>query len=389
MSWLFIEPSDVWLFRDSRPFTAGEGHGAETIYPPAPFTVQGALRSWLLGKGMVDWRAFREQSDEAARQMAAKIGHPPRSDAAGSLGAFAMRGPFRARLTDYRAEILYPAPLDIYHVEHGQWRALRPGKTTAVMDWGEGYSPLLPDPGDPNEKPDEEPGTTLTHNSFLDYLGGRPFGLLAESELVKESRLGIAMDYGAGRAADSMLYLAEFARLRPPTATERYGLLAEVGDALDWPDRGVIALGGEARAALVHKLGEGEEPEAVAARPGGNRFKIVLLTPAWFAGGRQPEGDDWASFFKAPAEAKLRCVAAAVGRPLYFGGWDAARGGHKPLRGFVPPGSVFYFDAEQPVALPHAFTQTPVDERTQLSELDFAAQGLGAFVAGSWEWLAE
>lgn len=389
MSWLFIEPSDVWLFRDSRPFAAGEGHGAESIYPPAPFTVQGALRSWLLGQAMVDWRAFREQSDQAAQAMAARIGHPPRAGVAGSLGAFVMRGPFRARLAGDRAEILYPTPLDIYHVEKGQWRALRPAKTKAVMDWGEGFSPLLPDPADPNEKPDEEPGATLTHNSFLDYLDGRRFGLLAESELVGEPRLGIAMDYDAGRAADSMLYTAEFARLRPPTGTERYGLLVDMGDGLDWPDQGVIALGGEARAALVRKLAAAEAPEAIVSKPAGNRFKIVLQTPAWFDEGRQPQGGDWASFFAVPATAKLRCVAAAVGRPSYFGGWDAARGGHKPLRGFVPPGSVFYFEAEQPLALPHAFTQTPLDEQTQLSELDFAAQGLGAFVAGSWQWLAE
>lgn len=380
MSWLFIEPSDVWLFRDSRPFAAGEGHGAVTIYPPAPFTVQGALRSWLLGQEIVDWRAFREQSDKAAQTMAVRIGHPPRAGVAGSLGAFSMRGPFRARLTGGRAEILYPTPLDIYHVEKGQWRALQPAKTTAVMDWGAGLSPLLPDPADPNDKPDEEPGATLTHDSFLDYLDGRRFGLLTGSEMTPESRLGIAMDYDAGRAADSMLYLAEFARLPSATGTERYGLLVEVDDAPGWPEQGVISMGGEARASLVRKLAAIEAPEPPAALASGESFKIVLLTPAWFDGGRQPQGGDWASFFGAPAAANLRCVAAAVGRPLYLGGWDAARGGHKPLRGFVPPGSVFYFEAEQPVTPPEAFTQTPP------GELGFPNQGLGAFVAGSWEW---
>jgi len=378
MSWLFIEPSDVWLFRDSRPFAAGEGHTATTIYPPAPFTVQGALRSWLLGRKMVDWGAFRDQSDESATAMAAGIGHPPRKGVAGSLGAFRMRGPFRARLIAGRAEILYPAPLDIYHVEDGQWRALRPGKTAAVMDWDEGLSPLLPDPNDPNDKPDEEPGTALTHAGLCDYLDGRRFGLSAGSEMTPEPRLGIAMDYAAGRTADGMLYLAEFARLPSPTDTERYGLLVEVDDAPGWPGEGVISMGGEARASLVRKLAATEAPEPPATLATATRFKIVLLTPAWFAEGRRPESGDWAVFFGVPAEAKLRCVAAAVGRPLYLGGWDAARGGHKPLRGFVPPGSVFYFEADQSVAMPAAFTQTPS------GELSFSDQGLGAFVAGEW-----
>lgn len=381
MSWLFIEPSDVWLFRDGRPFAAGEGHSAETLYPPPPFTVQGALRSWLLGREMVDWHAFRDQSNAAARDMADKIGHPSREGVAGSLGAFGVRGPFRARLAGGRAEIIYPAPLDVYHVKDKGWRALRPGKANAQMNWGEGLYPLLPDPRDATEKPDEESSGALTHDSVMDYLEGRLFGLLGRPEVEREQRLGIAMDYGPGRAADGMLYLAEFARLRPPTDDERYGLLVEATDALAWPDEAVMSMGGEMRAALVRKLKAAEAPEALPVLTPGPRFKIVLLTPAWFADGRQPENGDWAGFFKTLAGVNVNCVAAAVGRPQYLGGWDAARGGHKPLRGFVPPGSAFYFEANEPVKLPDAFTQTPN------GELDFPAQGFGAFVAGSWEWL--
>ncbi len=37
------------------------------------------------------------------------------------------------------------------------------------------------------------------------------------------------------------------------------------------------------------------------------------LTTA-FASGRQPENGDWAIFFKAPADVKVNCIAAAVGR---------------------------------------------------------------------------
>lgn len=381
MSWLFIEPSDVWLFRDGRPFTAGEGHAAETLYPPPPFTVQGALRSWLLGRELVDWRTFLDQSDTAAQNMATKIGHPPREGVAGSLGAFAMRGPFRARLTGGRAEILYPAPLDVHHVRDRGWRALRPVKTNAQMNWDEGFCPLLPDPRDTTEKPDEESSGTLTYGSLMDYLEGRLFGLLGRPEVEREQRLGIAMDYGPGRAADGMLYLAEFARLRPSTDYERYGLLVEATDALTWPNEAVISMGGEMRAALVRTLTAAEAPVTLPALSPGLRFKIVLLTPAWFASGRQPENGDWAIFFKAPADVKVNCIAAAVGRPQFLGGWDAARGKHKPLRGFVPPGSVFYFETNEPVELPDAFTQTPD------GELNFPAQGFGAFVAGSWEWL--
>jgi CRISPR-associated protein Cmr3 len=189
-------------------------------------------------------------------------------------------------------------------------------------------------------------------------------------------RLGIGMDYATGRAADRMLYLAEFARPRPA-----HGLLVDAADALDWPDTGVISLGGEMRAALVTRLTAAQQPEPLAnPSPLPNRFKIILLTPAWFADGRQPAGGDWAGFFNAPAAADLQCVAAAVGRPQYLGGWDAARGGHKPLRGFVPPGSAFYLETRQPITPPAAFTETPPEE------IEFDRQGFGAFVAAAWSW---
>ncbi|MBL8152360.1 MAG: CRISPR-associated protein Cmr3, partial [Blastocatellia bacterium] len=38
---LFIEPSDVWLFRDARPFAAGEQSRATSLFPPTPRTIQG------------------------------------------------------------------------------------------------------------------------------------------------------------------------------------------------------------------------------------------------------------------------------------------------------------------------------------------------------------
>jgi len=32
-----IRAVDVWLFRDGKPFTAGEDHIAESAFPPSPF----------------------------------------------------------------------------------------------------------------------------------------------------------------------------------------------------------------------------------------------------------------------------------------------------------------------------------------------------------------
>ena len=53
-SQLFIRPVDVWLFRDGRPFSAGSDHRAESLFPPYPSVIQGAIRSYQLALKNVD-----------------------------------------------------------------------------------------------------------------------------------------------------------------------------------------------------------------------------------------------------------------------------------------------------------------------------------------------
>ncbi|HXG18262.1 MAG TPA: type III-B CRISPR module-associated Cmr3 family protein, partial [Methylomirabilota bacterium] len=43
--YLFLEAIDVWLFRDGRPFDARSDHRAESLFPPYPSVMQGAIRS--------------------------------------------------------------------------------------------------------------------------------------------------------------------------------------------------------------------------------------------------------------------------------------------------------------------------------------------------------
>src|SRR2546421_12921086 len=42
---LFLEPTETLLFRTGRPFNAGESSYADTIFPPTPETLQGAVRA--------------------------------------------------------------------------------------------------------------------------------------------------------------------------------------------------------------------------------------------------------------------------------------------------------------------------------------------------------
>src|SRR5690348_5017352 len=42
---IFLEPTEPLLFRTGRSFDAGESGFAETLFPPTPETLQGAIRA--------------------------------------------------------------------------------------------------------------------------------------------------------------------------------------------------------------------------------------------------------------------------------------------------------------------------------------------------------
>ena len=381
MSWVFVEPSDVWFFRDARPFVGGEAHAAYSLFPPTPFTTQGAFRSLILGHSNVGWSDFVNQRSEEARQLGSIIGHPR------SLGKFKIRGPFRARLlSDGKAELLFPMPHDTYLDVDGNWWAMQPARRTFQSNWPEGeWYPLRP-AGQVDENPPAETGL-LTQDGLDSYLKYQPFLPLSEPAIyVPERRVGIAIDYSLGRADDQMLYQAEFIRLCQRPA-ERLGLMVKLEGVQLPQSSGVMSMGGEARASHYYTLDVAGTlpslPHHLFQAEGSvneYRFKIVLLTPAWFSSGWQP-GQGWSAFFKVPDSAQLRCVATALERPQYIGGWNVASGQHKPLRGFVPAGSVFYFTAAEPITLPEAFSDTPE------GSLSLPDQGFGVYASGSWDWL--
>jgi CRISPR-associated protein Cmr3 len=348
------------------------------------------LRSLILGHSDVGWDDFARQQSKAARILGEQIGYPAQENGTqASLGDFNIRGPFQARLLENgHAEILFPLPLDTYYdKDNNNWRPLSPWQVAdnRTANWPHSDLHLLLPAGSRSKPPEESPGL-LDISALKNYLEGKVFTTLGappketESGWQIEPRLGIAIDYTVGHAEDRMLYHAEFVRPKQ-TDFERHGLLVELGFSVTLPDAPVMAIGGEMRTAHLHILADDQVPETLPQKTG-VRFKVVLLTPAWFSGGWQPANGKWDKVFTDSPDAKIQCVAVALGRPLYIGGWDVVRGGHKPMRGFVPPGSVYYFTAETPPKLPTSFTQKPDDEA-----LEFADQGFGAFASGTWDWL--
>lgn len=365
---VFIEPNDVLLFRDGKPFAAGEDHRARSFFPPTPFTMQGAVRAKVLFDSGVSLADYAHGASNA-QDLIGKIGTPGRS-----YGQLRLRGPFVAkRSNDGRITRYFPLPADVVKV--GDKPILvkplldpaftdnRPTKDLRPL-WARIHEPL------------EEARGWLAEQEFQKYLKGQEFSITEESDLLlREPRLGIALDYDRRSTQEERIYQMEFLRLR-----EGVGLLLEVyGIEPFEPPKGFLQIGGEARPAYYEVLSKPLDPLPLP-NPLPRRFKVVLLTPAWFTGGWQPQGGNWEQFFTG----NVRVVSAAVPRAQSIGGAfvdDVRRRSNfqRTMRRFVPAGSVFFFESDSSVTMKdRPFTETPDHEG------DFRQIGFGCAVAASW-----
>jgi CRISPR-associated protein Cmr3 len=314
---LFLEPLDVWLFRDGRPFDAQSDHRAASVFPPYPSVMQGVIRSHQLVVQGVDLR-----DDHAIK---AAVGD------AEDYGRLRLRGPWIAcRRTETIVTRYFPLPADLV-ASDGGLVALRPTRvsagqiSSAVTDW------LLMSPVPPQKT---MPGEWLAEAELVKYLRGEPPAASPSRALfVRESRLGIGRDDERRVTREAMLYEVEFIRTQPGG-----GLYVEVEGYAGWHKAGTLRIGGEGRAAGYDILDEKPPwPLLPYPAPLPPRFKVYFATPTYFERGWLPR--DWQAFFTAPVE----LATAALPRYESVGGYDWAANRHKPARRTVPAGSVYYF----------------------------------------------
>lgn len=341
---LFVEPLDVWLFRDGRPFTAGADHHARSVFPPGPRTLYGALRTKLLfdaverGEGRLSDRAFVERT----------VGGPD------DLTRLTLRGPLLGRRGP-AGEVtrFFPAPLDLARIEAEaddavSWQLLAPetGVPGLVTDAGLAV-PWAATAG----RPAPAEGHWLAERDFFATLLGDPRPATPASQLYDtERRTGVELDAGAsGRPAghsqprrvvrEGRLYTVTFVRPAPGV-----GLCLDVDGMNGLGETGLLGLGGEGRASRYQvmpapALDRTRVRERVVQA---GRLKLVLATPALFGGGWLPAWIDAASRTTTAEVAGLRLVAAAVGRPQAVGGFDVSAGRPRATRPAAPAGSVYW-----------------------------------------------
>jgi CRISPR-associated protein Cmr3 len=287
MTWLFIEPADVWLFRDGKPFDAGSDHRARSLFPPNPTTVQGVIRSKLLMASGAPLPAFARR-DVAWQAVADQIGWP------GDNPPFALCGPFVARYErasgsgPAQVTAYLPLPADVIKVDQ-QYAILKPLKDNPFQaNWPQ--PDLLPLWLRAN-RPIKEATGWLAWDHLLTCLSGRPPTadqvLNDERLFVHESRFGVGIDSRVKRPEEGRLYQVEFARPR-----KKIGLLVEVDDSslpakIQLPADGLTSIGGESRGGRyeVVSFAPTANPWPVPVNDGKARLKLYFATPTWFAKG--------------------------------------------------------------------------------------------------------
>ncbi len=340
MKWYAIEPLDILLFREAKPFLPGEGAWAKGLFPPIPVTVFQALRSVTA-------------SSSIARQ-------------------FQFIGPFLLQEKSGNQPILWlPTPKDLLCVQVEEallkWKrlvCLQP-LNRASPEWEHlgfdpdffpenGLTPMIP----PLASEIGENSDSLEQRSINEYIGGRPEPWIKASALIRylqgesltdpedfhENPWSMQVlphnqiESGTRQVKSEDGYFTEVAvRLH-----KYWKLVAGINTTLE---KTTVRLGGEGHRALVYPLDSLPDWNKIQSfmNPSQESTKAYLLTPGLaqvkaeaLVYGVFP--DTWRSHLSG-------CVSD---RPLLWGGKSVfPKTPMLPQRAFVPPGTVYRF--RQPV----------------------------------------
>lgn len=359
---MFLEPTEPLLFRTGRSFDAGESSFADTLFPPTPETLQGAVRAaiathWDTSKTLEE--VFLEQ------ELINLIG-----SRGFGYGRFRITGlALGKRKDDKTIERLFRPPAHLLIIKDAQSNEqhlmlLKPRQRKGVIsDLGRGANYLVPEyEGEIEREPFEN---WLTESGLEKVLHNDT--RLSKDEIVpekdifrRESRLGIGMDNATKTIREGFLYQTQVIRMQPdfgfvvdirlsksnisPDLPYRESFMddTQTQQELKLPQHGWIMLGGERRTArfeIFPSLASSLEQVKLGRL-------LYLATPAAFDSGWQPLPS-----FASP-------LAAAINRYQSIGGWELnpsnSGGTNKIMRRCVPAGSIYFF--EEPVSATQPLT---------------------------------
>jgi CRISPR-associated protein Cmr3 len=402
---VFIEPSDVLLFRDGRPFSAGEGHRARSIFPPTPNTMQGVIRSKVLSDRCGRYETYKNDCNGCDKQpnctIPDEIGRPAQNGR-GSYGNLQIRGAIIAKYEETKVTPYFPVPADVVEVKEksGQkksskfrLRFLQPlshklyGDNDLSDDPQSKLLPLWTQETTPVEGVQGYWEQKDLQNYLLEEYPSITQYTKADTLYLRESRYGIDIDNARQTVKEGQLYQTEFIRCE-----KNIGLYTEV-DGVSNLGGNLIAIGGENRAAQCHHLDQQKrvdwtqfthDLEKKLEQADG--FKIYFATPTIFDAGWLPNWLSKNDLSGAYHGVQVQLVAASVPRYQTIGGWDVAYNRPKPTNRAIPAGSVYYFKYDKnnvkPSEIIKAFHWKNIADESNDVQI-----GFGLSLVGVWNYL--
>ncbi|NJM21495.1 MAG: CRISPR-associated protein [Richelia sp. RM2_1_2] len=357
MQFYIIEPLDILLFREAKPFSPAEGSWAKGIFPPLPITVFQALRSTIDASESENNRRFQfigpfllyEEPGEKPELWLPTpkdllcINTKKNDDEQEEIS----ESNYKDKSIEWE-RLVCLQPLDC---NHEIWSSL--GFDLEYFPEN-GLVPMIP----PTASPLEANATSLNHRSHNEYISGRPQPWIKASALVKylqgESLID-ASDFHHDPWSLQVLSHIQMQSDKRQVKTED-GYFTEVAVRLHkyWKlvagidtqiEETTVRLGGEGHRALVYPLDElpmWDEIQSFAETSDSKGNKAYLVTPGLAQS--HPTELIYGVFPYAWREQLLGCVSD---RPILYGGKSVyQKRPMLPQRAFVPPGTVYRFQRD-------------------------------------------
>lgn len=303
---------DTLFFRDGKPFNKSTETWADTIFPPFPATIYGALRTAYFDANPVVFSELKENEElnsKADPTTKLKINNIFLKNQNG----FLFQSPRNILKKDDDLEIL--TAFDVYPLSNlSAYQVLKSSGEKAIYKESQ-----------------------IDKICFEDYLDAK-YGniqIFKNPIFYSEPKVGNTIDQNTGTSQDEHLYRVDMIRPR-----EDLKIIVDF-EGLEFKNEVIFKLGGESK--FVHAKVKRETlnidmPEIDL------RFLLYLNTPTIFKNGWIPSWIDEDSLMgRIPStNLKIKLISWAIGKPDFIGGFDIAKGRPKPMFKAVPAGSVYF-----------------------------------------------
>ena len=349
-----IKAFDTLFFRDGKPFTMEDESWAEGIFPPPMSVIYGALRTAYFANHPEELGKANEHDDPTKNL---KIKH----------FAFYIQN---------KGYVYYPVPADFAtkEIKTNKWQIFRMQIRDNVLT----SKPVLPLCADPKEeKLESVSGFYLTGDSLNEYL--QRFDINETSVLRLDKQMSVEPKIGIGRnnqtktSNEGRLYRLGMRRM------EGLSILVDF-EGMELPEKGIIRLGGEGKTAYYSKSDFDSESRKIDDVS--RRFVVYFKTPAYFEkNGYYPDFFDW-NFSCEINGRKYRIVSMSMDKPLSIGGWDMKANRPKPMKKFVPAGTVYIVECDSEISLKDFNADF---ETKEFCKEEYSKQGYGLYFAGVYK----